>query len=72
MAVQKSKVSRSKTKMRSASKFMAEPVVRVDSTTGVTHVNHQLAGDYYRGKRVYRNFKAIEQSQKIESNKTDS
>lgn len=72
MAVQKSKVTRRRRGMRSASKRMKVSQVRVDSTTGVTHTNHQLAGDYYRGKRVYRNFKAIEQSQKIESNTTES
>ncbi|MBF13016.1 MAG: 50S ribosomal protein L32 [Legionellales bacterium] len=62
MAVQKSKVSRSKRGMRNAENTPYQPVTRVDETTGVTHTSHHMAGDYYRGKRVYKNFHDIEQS----------
>ena len=59
MAVQKSKVSRSKTRMRRAHDGVKTGEMSVDSTTGQSHLRHHVAGDYYRGERVYRNFHKI-------------
>ena len=67
MAVQKSKVSRSKTGMRRANDSMKSGEMSTDPTTGLEHKYHHIAGEYYRGEKVYRNFNAIEKEKQIES-----
>lgn len=53
MAVQKSRVTRSKRGMRRAHDFLTGPTLSVDSTTGETHRRHHMTKDgYYRGKQV--------------------
>jgi len=53
MAVQKSRKTRSKRGMRRAHDALTGPTLSIDSTTGETHVRHQVTRDgYYRGRRV--------------------
>jgi len=53
MAVQKSRVTRSKRGMRRAHDFLTNPTLSIDSTSGETHRRHHLTSDgYYRGKQV--------------------
>lgn len=53
MAVQKSRKTRSKRGMRRAHDSLKGPTLSIDSTTGETHVRHQVTSDgYYRGRRV--------------------
>lgn len=53
MAVQKSRKTRSKRGMRRAHDALKGPTLSIDSTTGETHVRHQVTRDgYYRGRRV--------------------
>lgn len=53
MAVQKSRVTRSKRGMRRAHKALTGPTLSSDSTTGETHRRHHITKDgYYRGKQV--------------------
>jgi len=55
MAVQKSRVTRSKRGMRRAHDFLTNPTLSVDSTTGETHRRHHMTADgYYRGKQVVK------------------
>jgi len=50
MAVQKSRVSRSRRGMRRAHNALCKPTLCVDATTGETHRRHHLTKDgYYRG-----------------------
>lgn len=53
MAVQKSRVTRSKRGMRRSHEALRNPTVSVDSTTGETHLRHHVTkSGFYRGKRV--------------------
>lgn len=53
MAVQKSRVTRSKRGMRRAHDFLKNPTLSTDSTSGETHRRHNLTKDgYYRGKQI--------------------
>ena len=53
MAVQKSRVTRSKRGMHRAHQALRNPTFSVDSTTGETHLRHHLTkSGFYRGKRV--------------------
>ncbi len=53
MAVQKSKVSRSKRDRRRAHDGLKGPTLAEDATTGETHRRHHVTADgFYRGKKV--------------------
>ncbi len=53
MAVQKSKVSRSKRNMRRAHDSLSGPTLSVDKTTGEVHRRHHVTADgFYKGKKV--------------------
>ncbi len=53
MAVQKSRKTRSKRDMRRAHDSLITPALSVDSTTGETHLRHQISPDgFYRGRQV--------------------
>ena len=53
MAVQKSKVTRSRRGQRRSHDSLAAPTLSIDSTTGETHRRHHLSADgYYRGRKV--------------------
>ena len=53
MAVQKSKVTRSKRDMRRSHHARREPTLSTDAATGETHRRHHITQDgYYRGRKV--------------------
>jgi large subunit ribosomal protein L32 len=53
MAVQKSRVTRSKRGMRRAHDHLTTTTLAVDHTTGETHRRHHITKDgYYRGKQI--------------------
>jgi large subunit ribosomal protein L32 len=53
MAVQKSRVTRSKRGMRRAHDFLNKPTLSVDQTTGEIHRRHHVTKKgYYRGQNV--------------------
>ncbi len=53
MAVQKSRVTRSRRGMRRAHDSLSGPTLSVDSTTGETHRRHHVSPDgFYRGRQV--------------------
>lgn len=53
MAVQKSKVSRSRRNMRRSHDSLPSPTLSVDQTTGEVHRRHHITADgYYKGKKV--------------------
>ena len=53
MAVQKSKVTRSRRGQRRSHDSLTGPTLSEDSTTGETHRRHHVTADgFYRGKKV--------------------
>ena len=53
MAVQKSRVTRSKRGMRRAHSALTNPTLSSDKTSGETHRRHHMTKDgYYRGRQV--------------------
>lgn len=53
MAVQKSRVTRSRRGMRRAHDFLTGSALSTDATTGETHQRHHVtATGYYRGRQV--------------------
>jgi large subunit ribosomal protein L32 len=53
MAVQKSKVTRSRRGMRRSHDALTAEQLSVDATSGETHRRHHITADgYYRGKKV--------------------
>lgn len=53
MAVQKSRVSRSKRGMRRAHDGLTKPTLSVDAATGETHRRHHVSPEgYYKGRQV--------------------
>lgn len=53
MAVQKSKVTRSKRGMRRSHDALKSATLSTDQTTGELHRRHQVSADgFYRGKKV--------------------
>ncbi len=53
MAVQKSKVSRSRRGMRRSHDSLSGPTLSTDATTGESHLRHHVSAEgYYRGKQV--------------------
>ena len=53
MAVQKSKVTRSRRGQRRSHDSLSGPTLSVDPTSGETHRRHHVTADgFYRGKKV--------------------
>jgi large subunit ribosomal protein L32 len=53
MAVQKSKVTRSRRGQRRSHDGLGNPTISEDPTTGETHRRHHVTADgFYRGKKV--------------------
>ena len=53
MAVQKSKVTRSRRNMRRAHDSLSGPTLSTDKATGETHRRHHVTADgFYKGKKV--------------------
>ena len=53
MAVQKSKVTRSRRGQRRSHDSLSNPALSVESTSGETHRRHHVSADgFYRGKQV--------------------
>ena len=53
MAVQKSRVTRSKRGMRRSHSALVSATLSSDQTTGETHLRHHMTKDgYYRGRQV--------------------
>jgi len=53
MAVQKSKVTRSRRGQRRSHDALGAPSLSIDPTTGETHRRHHVTADgYYRGNKV--------------------
>lgn len=53
MAVQKSRVTRSRRGMRRSHDGLTKPTLSVDSTSGQTHRRHHVSADgYYRGRQI--------------------
>ena len=53
MAVQKSRVTRSRRGMRRAHSALSAPTLAIDPVTGETHRRHHVTKDgYYRGKKI--------------------
>ncbi len=60
MAVQKSRVSRSRRGMRRAHSSLTGPTLSTDQTTGETHLRHHITPDgYYKGKQVIDKAKSV-------------
>ncbi len=55
MAVQKSKVTRSRRGQRRSHDKLGKPALSIDETTGETHLRHHVSADgFYRGKQVIK------------------
>ncbi|HXG27843.1 MAG TPA: 50S ribosomal protein L32 [Nevskiales bacterium] len=55
MAVQKSRVTRSKRGMRRAHDALSAPTLSIEPTSGETHRRHHVSPDgYYRGRQVIK------------------
>jgi large subunit ribosomal protein L32 len=53
MAVQKSRVSRSRRGMRRSHDGLKKPTLSIDAATGETHRRHHVSPDgYYKGRKV--------------------
>lgn len=55
MAVQKSRVTRSKRGMRRAHDALPAPTLSIEPTSGETHRRHHVSPDgYYRGRQIIK------------------
>ena len=55
MAVQKSKVTRSRRGQRRSHDKLGKSALSIDETTGETHLRHHVSPDgFYRGKQVMK------------------
>lgn len=62
MAVQKSRVTRSKRGMRRAHDGLTKPTLSIDVATGETHRRHHISPDgYYKGRQVINKSVMIEE-----------
>lgn len=53
MAVQKSRVTRSRRGMRRSHDGLTKPTLAIDATTGETHRRHHISPEgYYKGRQV--------------------
>lgn len=61
MAVQKSRVPRSRRGMRRAHDGLTKPTLTVDATTGETHRRHHVSPNgYYKGEQIINKNVSVE------------
>jgi len=61
MAVQKSRVTRSRRGMRRSHDKLTNPTLSIDAATGETHRRHHVSPDgYYKGRQVVNNSVTVE------------
>lgn len=61
MAVQKSRVTRSRRGMRRSHDGLTKPTLSIDAATGETHRRHHISPEgYYKGRRVIDKSAAVE------------
>lgn len=61
MAVQKSRVTRSRRGMRRSHDQLTKPTLSVDAATGETHRRHHISKDgYYKGRQVINTAVTVE------------
>lgn len=64
MAVQKNRKTRSKRDMRRSHDALTTAALSVDSTTGETHLRHNVSPDgFYRGRQVIVNSEEYEEDE---------
>ena len=62
MAVQKSRVPRSRRGMRRAHDALTKPTLSVDAATGETHRRHHVSPDgYYKGRQIINKSVTVEE-----------
>jgi large subunit ribosomal protein L32 len=62
MAVQKSRVTRSRRGMRRSHDGLTKPTLSTDAATGETHRRHHISPDgYYKGRQVINKSVAVEE-----------
>ena len=67
MAVQKSRVTRSRRGMRRAHSALSNATLSVDVATGETHRRHHVSPDgYYKGRQVIQKKPEVEDEDKTE------
>ncbi|MBS0359565.1 MAG: 50S ribosomal protein L32 [Proteobacteria bacterium] len=60
MAVQKSRVTRSRRGMRRSHDKLETPSLSIDKTTGETHLRHHITKEgYYRGRQILKKNEAV-------------
>lgn len=60
MAVQKSRVTRSRRGMRRSHDGLEKPTLAIDAATGETHRRHHISPDgYYKGRKVIDKSEAV-------------
>jgi len=65
MAVQKSKVSKSRKRQRRSHHALKTPTLSTDSVSGEKHIRHNMTSDgFYKGKKVLE----IKETEEVESN----
>ena len=61
MAVQKSRVTRSRRGMRRSHDGLTKPTLSIDAATGETHRRHHISPEgYYKGRQVIDKSAAVE------------
>ncbi len=61
MAVQKSRVTRSRRGMRRSHDGLTKPTLSTDAATGETHRRHHISPEgYYKGRQVINNSVTVE------------
>ncbi len=62
MAVQKSKVTRSRRGQRRSHDALKGPTLSIDATTGEKHRRHHVTADgFYRGRKVVEDVQTVEE-----------
>lgn len=62
MAVQKSRVTRSRRGMRRSHDGLTKPTLAIDAATGETHRRHHVSPEgYYKGRKVIDKSAAVEE-----------
>jgi len=62
MAVQKSRVTRSRRGMRRAHDGLSKPTLAIDAATGETHRRHHISPEgYYKGRQVINKSVTVEE-----------
>ena len=67
MAVQKSRVTRSKRGMRRAHNALINPTLSIDSKSGETHRRHCITKEgYYRGRQILKQKQTNKSTSEVE------